>query len=287
MKVSIIIPVYNNVSELPHLLNDISLLPSSSLSSVEIIIVDDGSKHYIWNLLTQIKENYPSRNITLVRMSKNQGQHLATFVGLNFCRYKHIITMDSDRRNRPEDILLLIKTAKHTKCDLAYGYFSIKKITLKYLFSYITKLLLHKIGNKVDIKASSFRYISKDLCIKTISYKFPFASIDTPLQELSKNSQLTEVYPNKVSNRSSYSLLKKSALALKFFSSAKPFYKTIIFLILSAIIFGLLVYGNEFFTINNHLFLLCLASSFMLLVTYFYQKRKIENIHNFISSVIK
>ncbi len=105
--ISVVIPIYNEVESLPHLIESISsAFTDDSKLTYEIVCVDDGSKDGSANWL---KENAEKRqDLKAVIFRKNYGQSAAMSAGFDYAQGKVIITMDGDLQNDPADIPLLL-----------------------------------------------------------------------------------------------------------------------------------------------------------------------------------
>ena len=89
-KVSIIIPVYNTAAYLPDALDSIC---KQTLSSLQIIVVDDGSTD---NSL-QILQDYAAHDQRIeVVTQTNQGQGVARNHGMKYAKGEYVYFMDSD-----------------------------------------------------------------------------------------------------------------------------------------------------------------------------------------------
>ncbi|MCT7951784.1 glycosyltransferase family 2 protein [Ancylothrix sp. C2] len=106
--VSVVVPIYNEVESLPHLISAISQSLTESGLSYEIICVDDGSKDGSQELLRELtKTKQPYLRAILLR--RNYGQTPAMAAGFNYALGKVVITMDGDLQNDPADIPLLVE----------------------------------------------------------------------------------------------------------------------------------------------------------------------------------
>ncbi|MEY3870869.1 MAG: hypothetical protein RLZZ338_4763 [Cyanobacteriota bacterium] len=104
--ISLVIPIYNEVESLPHLIESISSAFTDSKLTYEIVCVDDGSKDGSANWL---KENAEKRqDLKAVIFRKNYGQSAAMSAGFDYAKGKVIITMDGDLQNDPADIPVLL-----------------------------------------------------------------------------------------------------------------------------------------------------------------------------------
>lgn len=104
--VSIVIPLFNEIENIPILYEKITTVIASMGSNVEIIFVDDGSTDGTFDLLKKIQASDPQ--VWVIRLRRNFGQAAAFSAGFDFARGEVIITMDGDLQNDPADIPLLI-----------------------------------------------------------------------------------------------------------------------------------------------------------------------------------
>lgn len=84
----------------------------------EMIAVDDGSSDGTWPLLKEASESRAW--LHGVRLSRNFGQHPATFAGLEAAAGDIVVTMDADLQTFPEDIPLLLEAVEGGS-GVAYG----------------------------------------------------------------------------------------------------------------------------------------------------------------------
>ena len=152
--VSIIIPVYNESSNLTKLLEEISYTFKNLHVNFEIIIIDDASTDDTVNIIEKLKLFYNFK-IKLIKNKKNYGQSYSILQGIKFSSNNTIITIDGDGQNNPADIPKLIKK-----------YFSDEELFLvagirKKRKDKFIKILSSKIANKVR------KFILDDNCDDT------------------------------------------------------------------------------------------------------------------------
>ncbi|MBE9227699.1 glycosyltransferase family 2 protein [Phormidium sp. LEGE 05292] len=104
--VSVVVPIYNEVESLPHLIDAISNSLKNSGLSYEIILVDDGSKDGSTQLLRE--QAILRTDLRAVLLRRNYGQTAAMAAGFNYAKGQVIVTLDGDLQNDPADIPLLI-----------------------------------------------------------------------------------------------------------------------------------------------------------------------------------
>lgn len=106
LNVSVVVPIYNEVESIPHLIDAIANSLTNSGLSYEIILVDDGSKDGSTQLLR--KEAILRTDLRAVLLRRNYGQTAAMAAGFNYAKGQVIVTLDGDLQNDPADIPLLI-----------------------------------------------------------------------------------------------------------------------------------------------------------------------------------
>lgn len=107
-ELSVIVPIYNEVESLPHLLQKIITVLGFTQLGYEIICVDDGSQDGTTDLLTQQIATYTSSDLKGVILRRNYGQTAAMAAGFHYAQGNIIVTLDGDLQNEPGDIPLLL-----------------------------------------------------------------------------------------------------------------------------------------------------------------------------------
>ncbi len=108
MKLSIILPVYNESGNIRPLIERLSQVLGGMEVGYEIIAVDDGSTDDSYEQLVNWSSIEPA--LKIVRFKVNAGQTAALSAGIERARGETIVTIDSDLENDPADIpRLLVK----------------------------------------------------------------------------------------------------------------------------------------------------------------------------------
>ena len=138
LEVSVVVPIYNEVESLPHLIEAIATSLNSTGLSYELICVDDGSQDGSAELL---KEQAIARpNLRAVLLRRNYGQTAAMAAGFNYARGCAIVTLDGDLQNDPADIPMLL-------AKLEEGYDLVSGWRKNRQDAAVTRLLPSKIAN--------------------------------------------------------------------------------------------------------------------------------------------
>ena len=113
--ISLVIPVYNEEANLPHLLERLRPVMQKMGKSYEIIFVDDGSRD---NTLSILKSFLIYPEVKVVELTRNYGQHAAIFSGFSVVRGDIVITLDADLQNPPEEIPNLVRVMEEGDYDV-------------------------------------------------------------------------------------------------------------------------------------------------------------------------
>ncbi len=105
--VSIVIPVYNEVENLPDLVSRVHAALAPTGRRFELICTDDGSRDGSDRLLAQLAAERPW--LKPVYLARNYGQSSALQAGFDIARGRYIVTLDADLQNDPADIPALIE----------------------------------------------------------------------------------------------------------------------------------------------------------------------------------
>jgi glycosyltransferase involved in cell wall biosynthesis len=106
LQLSVVVPLYNEVESVPHLVEAIASTLIQHHLSYEIILVDDGSTDGTVELLKELAQDRSDLRVVLLR--RNYGQTAAMSAGFNHARAKVIVTLDGDLQNDPQDIPKLL-----------------------------------------------------------------------------------------------------------------------------------------------------------------------------------
>lgn len=152
MKISIVIPIYNEEENINLLYQKIKDVMDSKNYNYEIIFVDDGSQDNSLNILREIQKN--DEKVIVISLRKNFGQTSAFAAGFDYATGDVIITMDGDLQNDPEDISELIELSK--EYDIVSGWRKNRKdpfisrrlpsMIANWLISKVTGVKLHDYG---------------------------------------------------------------------------------------------------------------------------------------------
>ena len=109
-ELSVVIPVYNEEENLPHLWPELRGVLDDLGLPAEVIFVDDGSRDRSAELVRGFKT--ADARARLVRLKANAGETAATDAGVKSARGRIVVTMDADLQNDPHDIPALLQHLK-------------------------------------------------------------------------------------------------------------------------------------------------------------------------------
>jgi glycosyltransferase involved in cell wall biosynthesis len=174
---SIVIPVYNGASSIAELVGALEEL--SIEGGHEIVLVNDGSPDNSLDVCRDLldKARVP---ITLVNLARNYGEHNAVMTGLRHTSGAHVITMDDDLQNPPEEVERLLAFAQRSGKEAVYTYYDEKKHALwRNLGSRFANRVADFVLDKPrGLYLSSFRCISAFVVREITRYQGPFPYID-------------------------------------------------------------------------------------------------------------
>lgn len=119
MKISVIIPIYNEENNLKELFARLHSALSAPVNQYEVIAINDGSRDNTEALLRELAVQYP--NVRIINFSRNFGQTAAIDAGIRFSRYDIIVPIDADLENDPADIPKLLDKINQGY-DVVSGY---------------------------------------------------------------------------------------------------------------------------------------------------------------------
>lgn len=115
MKLSVIIPVYNELNTIEEIIRRVKAVDLAD----EIIVVDDGSTDGTRDLLQNLAPKDPTLNLIL--HDRNQGKGAAVRTGINQARGDYLIIQDADLEYDPRDYHAILKPMEEGLADVVYG----------------------------------------------------------------------------------------------------------------------------------------------------------------------
>lgn len=118
MKLSIIIPVYNEKNTVAEIIERVQASPLPEGLEREILIVDDGSTDGTSALLDELATGHP---VTVVHLTPNRGKGVAVRTGLERMTGDLMVIQDADLEYDPADYGRLVAPILAGECQVVYG----------------------------------------------------------------------------------------------------------------------------------------------------------------------
>jgi undecaprenyl-phosphate 4-deoxy-4-formamido-L-arabinose transferase len=206
LKVSIIIPVYNEENGLSTLFERLKEIITKTES--EIIFVNDGSQD---NSLKRLIEGTKDLSRTkVIDLQGNFGQNVAVIAGFTEATNEHVMAIDADLQNDPQDIITLIKSFPE-EADMFCGIRSKRKdvawrVVLSRIFNFILTLFMGKSSNDIGCP---MRILKRDLALQAAKYQNRYLFYTVPVTLLSKNTGKI-IIPHRIrkAGKSNYNFIK-------------------------------------------------------------------------------
>ncbi len=279
MKISLLIPVYNEEENLPRLYDQICAVAERETLELEMIFVDDGSQDTSWAVLQGLASD--DDRVRCVKFRRNFGQTAGLAAAIDHATGDVLIPMDADLQNDPEDIPRLLSKLDEG-FDVVSGWRKDRQDT------FISRKLPSMIANRLISKWSgvplhdygcslkAYRAdVLKDVKLYGEMHRF------VPIYASWHGARVTEMVVNHRARQfgvSKYGINRTfkvllDMLTLKFLGdySTKPIYLfggtgAVLMLTALAVVFGVIV-EKLFFDALTHKMSLLLLSSFLATVS--------------------
>lgn len=161
IKLSIVVPVYNEEGNIPQFLTTISSVLEKITSMYEVIFVMDPCTDRT-EFLIETAASKDSR-IKLVKLSRRFGQPKATLAGLHFSIGEAVVVMDVDMQDPPELIIDMVKKWEEG-FDVVYAMRNSRRgeTVIKKVVSYVGYKVVNKIAEvNIPPNTGDFRLMSR------------------------------------------------------------------------------------------------------------------------------
>jgi glycosyltransferase involved in cell wall biosynthesis len=126
--ISAVVPAFNEEESIKEFYSVLSLNLAKIEKDYEIVFIDDGSTDSTLEIIKKLASK--DKKIRIFSFRKNQGKAEALTLGFRMAKGDHIVTLDADLQDRPEEIGKLLAKAKEG-FDLVSGWRKERKDTLK------------------------------------------------------------------------------------------------------------------------------------------------------------
>lgn len=105
MRVSVIVPVFNEEATVAQVLESLSQVPLD----LEVVVVDDASTDRTWSILQELRQKEPFTTYRFIRHEKNQGKGVGLRTGFGLVSGDLVTVQDADMEYDPQDIPALVR----------------------------------------------------------------------------------------------------------------------------------------------------------------------------------
>ena len=167
-KLSIIVPVYNEINTLEIIIKKLVNLTLYNNVNKEIIIIDDFSSDGSAEIIKKYGNNYDF--IKTHFKNENKGKGDSQKIAKEFVTGDYVIIQDADLEYEPEDINKLLEIAIAEKKDFGIGH-RLMKTTIKHPYFYFRELAVNSLtlllnilyGTSIKDCACCYRLFTSDL----------------------------------------------------------------------------------------------------------------------------
>jgi glycosyltransferase involved in cell wall biosynthesis len=176
MRLSVVIPCYNEEEVLPYTSNRVlevlnNLVASELIKDYEIIFVNDASKDNTKNVIEEFIHSIKSHRIKLLNLNSNSGHQAAMLAGIEYATGDAIISLDADLQDPPEYFSNLIGEYNKGN-DIVIAIWNNREIEspIKRFFATNFYRIAKLLGVPGEKNAGDFRLISKNVQKSLLQY---------------------------------------------------------------------------------------------------------------------
>ena len=206
MKISFVVPVYNEEKELKSFYEMLMPTINNLNCRYEIIFVDDGSKDNSLNILKEFAQN---DNVKIITLSRNFGQQASLICGFNNASGDCVIELDV-KLDLPFDIIPKMVEKWKEGAEVVHTQNKVKGNAFTRFFKRIYLKFLHWVA-KIDIPLDTDEFklydkkVVKEICALTEQDKFIMA-----VTSWVGFKQATIEYNTKVKSKSGKNIIKRA-----------------------------------------------------------------------------
>jgi dolichol-phosphate mannosyltransferase/undecaprenyl-phosphate 4-deoxy-4-formamido-L-arabinose transferase len=255
-KISFVVPVYNTIDTLEKIVAVVqNSFADQKQYRYEIIFVNDSPANER-TAATLNKIAGLNKNVKVVHLTQNYGQHAATLCGMAKASGEYIVTIDDDLQHDPRDVFKLLEFRAH---DIVVASFPKKehpffvKIT-SYIKGAFDSIL---IGKPKHIQLSAFRLIKKETVDSMLLSRGTDLFIPSLMFSVTKDVVNVECeHKERQENRTGYSFIMRTRLFTNLLINNSSLLLRLsgcvgIFVSLSALFYAIYIFLVHYFKIKT------------------------------------
>ena len=214
-EVSVIIPVFNGAASIAGVVDRVQRVFADRCS--EIILVDDGSADQSAAVCERL---CAEANVTLVRLSRNFGEHNAVLAGLAHSSGQYVAILDDDAQNPPEELPRMLDMLQREQLDVVYGrYLERQHNWSRRLGSWFNDRVANiMLGKPAGLYLSSFKVMNRFVVNQIMCYEGPHPYIDGLIcRTTTRLGQLSVRHEARAAGQSNYTMRRLVRLWLNMF----------------------------------------------------------------------
>jgi len=164
MKLSIIIPCYNEELVVNESYKQLNAVAQQTGMDYELVFINDGSKDNTYPILKQLAD--ADKHVKIINFSRNFGHQCAVTAGINNCTGDLAAIIDADLQDPPEVILQMLEIQQRENANVVYGVrksregeSKFKLLTAKYFYRILNKMS----DVKFPVDTGDFRLIDRTI----------------------------------------------------------------------------------------------------------------------------
>lgn len=189
---SFVIPLYNSSKTIVPLVKTIEALVVEG--GHEIVLVNDGSRDdtaaVCRGLVREAKVP-----VIYVEHARNYGEHNAVLTGWRHASGAHIVNLDDDGQNPPDEAVRLWRHARETGLDVVFGHYMLKQHSAWRNFGswFTNRMTDWAIDKPRGFYLSSFRCVSAFMARKVAEHTGPYPYLDGLILQVTQRLGSVEV----------------------------------------------------------------------------------------------
>ena len=188
MKITLLIPIYNDRESLKKLIENINFEVKDLNSEVSVVVINDASSQQIIDTYQNL-ENINSFEI--INMKENRGHARCIASGLKYIfekkEFDYVIPMDGDGEDRPEEIKNFIHLAEQSNDQSIVGERIKRSESMFFKLCYLSHKIITLAFTGHNIKFGNFTCLSRSTVEKMLKEKATWNSFSGSLKKTEKN----------------------------------------------------------------------------------------------------